>query len=79
MTKVQAQFVLTSPIDEDLMNAIAKAHSVYGIHLVRLAPSMDFLTVEYDASRLNELDVEATLHRLGIPAKRKSVTEPAAG
>ena len=59
------------------MEAIAGAHGYYGIHLVRLAPSMDIILVEYDASRLAETEVEATLHRAGIPVKRR-FTLPAA-
>ena len=43
----------------------------YGIHRVRLAPSMDKITVDYDASRLSEKDVEAALHRFGVPIQRK--------
>ena len=36
MTKVQAKFELERPLDERAMEAIAKAHSYYGIQLVKL-------------------------------------------
>ena len=72
MTKVQLRFELERPLDNDSMEAIAKAHGYYGIQLVRLLPSMDSIQVEYDASRLTETDVESTLHRAGLPVKRRS-------
>jgi hypothetical protein len=71
MTKVQVQFDLAKPLDEPAMEAIANAHGYYGILYVRLQPSMDSIFVEYDASRLTDTDVEATLHRAGIPVQRK--------
>jgi hypothetical protein len=71
MTKVQVTFELERPLDEGAMEAIAKAHGYYGIQLVRLLPSLDSVLVEYDASRLAETDVESTLHRAGVPVKRK--------
>jgi hypothetical protein len=71
MTKVQVTFDLERPLDDRAMEAIAKAHGYYGIQLVRLFPSMDAILVEYDASRLAETDVESTLHRAGIPVRRK--------
>jgi hypothetical protein len=46
-------------------------HSWYGIQRVQLAPSLDRLHVEYDASRLSEKDVEAVLQRFGLPIQRK--------
>ncbi|MBC7926567.1 MAG: hypothetical protein H7039_13005 [Bryobacteraceae bacterium] len=67
MTKVQLNYELVRPIDDRLMDQIAKAHSVYGILRVALAPSLDRLMVEYDASRLSPLEVENRLHSLGIP------------
>jgi allophanate hydrolase subunit 1 len=71
MTKVQLNFELERPLDEALMEAIANVHGNYGIQLVRLLPSMDSILVEYDASRLTETDVEAMLHRTGVPVRRK--------
>jgi copper chaperone CopZ len=67
MTKVLLRYRLLRPLDETVMERIAAAHSIYGIHSVRLAPSLDSITVEYDASRLTPEEVEAALHRAGIP------------
>lgn len=67
MTKVQLEYELVRPIDDHLMKQIANAHSVYGIIRLKLSPSLDRLTVEYDATRMSPLEVEARLHALGIP------------
>lgn len=65
MTKVQLHYALAHPLDDALLERIAALHGVYG--MIRLAPGPDGLTVEYDASRLTEQDVEAHLRRAGIP------------
>ena len=67
MTKVQLRYDLLRPLDEKLMEQIAWVHGVYGILRVSLAPSMDKLTVEYDASRLSPKEVDHVLHRAGLP------------
>ncbi len=67
MTKVILRYRLLRPLDEPLMQRIVAAHSIYGFHSVRLEPSLDAITVEYDASRLTPQQVEAALHRAGIP------------
>ncbi len=67
MTKVELHFQLRSPLDEKRMAGVAAAHSVYGILKVSVSPSLDGLTVEYDASRLSRKDVEGTLRKAGIP------------
>jgi hypothetical protein len=67
MTKVQLQYDLLKPVDDYLMQQIARAHGIYGLLRVSLAPSLDKIMVEYDASRLSPLEVETRLHQLGIP------------
>jgi hypothetical protein len=71
MAKVKLYFDLVRPLDETLMQRIAAAHGIYGLVRVRLAPSLDQIEVEYDASRLTEEQVEAALHRAGIAVKRR--------
>ena len=69
MTKVTLHYDLTRPlVDEDLEN-VARVHGVYGMERVKVAPSLDKLTVDYDASRLMRKDVEAVLARHGIPIR----------
>ncbi len=67
MTKVEIKFALKGPLDETLMERIAQAHSIYGIQKIRVAPGLDSLTVEYDATRLRPVEVESALASAGIP------------
>ena len=67
MTKVQLRYDLMRPLDDSMMEQIARVHSVYGIVRVRLNEAMDKLLVDYDASRLSELEVETVLHQAGLP------------
>ena len=67
MTKVQLEYDLLRPIDEPLLEQIARAHGIYGILRISLTPSLNRLMIEYDASRLSPLEVETVLHRMGIP------------
>jgi len=71
MTKIQLRFELERPLDEVLMERIAKANSVYGIEHIYVAPTLDALTVEYDATRMNPMEVESVLWKAGIPAQLK--------
>jgi copper chaperone CopZ len=68
MTKVTLHYDLERKLteEEDYMH-IAGIHSVYGIVRVQLAPSLDKITVDYDASRLTKKEVEAALGNYGIP------------
>jgi hypothetical protein len=65
MTKVQLHYRLARPLDEELLGRIDALHGVYG--MFRLTPGPDGLTVDYDATRLSEQDVERHLRRAGIP------------
>jgi hypothetical protein len=71
MTKVQLEYDLLRPLTEADASGVADVHSWYGIQRVQLAPLLDKLMVEYDASRLSEKDVEAVLLRFRLPIKRK--------
>ena len=73
MTKVQAQFTLQQKPDDRVLARISDAHSIYGIFHVQLAPAMDRLTVEYDATRLRPEEVEFALASAGIPVQRVAV------
>ena len=67
MTKVQIRFRLQKPLDDSSLPALAAARSIYGIFKLKLAPSMDALEVEYDASRLKRADVVNALAGAGVP------------
>lgn len=70
MTKVEVHYELTRSLDDALLMKIADAPKLFGLTKVQVAPSMDKLLVEYDASRLTIAQVDAALHRAGLPAKR---------
>ena len=67
MTKVQIQFPLQRELNETLLERISDAHALYGIQQVKLNPSLDAITVVYDATRLRPAEVEAALTGFGIP------------
>jgi hypothetical protein len=73
MTKVTLRYDLMRPLTDADAEAISKAHSVYGIARVAIPPSMDCMTVDYDASRLSEKDVESWLIQVGIPLRREPI------
>jgi len=77
MTKVTLHYDLERKLTEEEDYAhIAGLHSVYGMVRVQLAPSLDKITVDYDASRLMKKDVESELAHYGIPlAQRAAVLE----
>ena len=71
MTKIQLEYPLVRPLADSDSDAIAKVHSSYGIMRVKVAPGLDRVSVEYDASRLSEKDVEDVLCRFAIPIRRQ--------
>jgi allophanate hydrolase subunit 1 len=70
MTKVQVRFRLQKPLDDAMLGHISDAMAIYGIQKLQVAPSMDGLMVEYDATRLRPAEVEAALAGAGIPVER---------
>ena len=69
MTKVTLHYDLERPLTDDDLPSIANVHSTYGIARVQVAPSLDKITVDYDASRMMKADVEAELMRHGVPIR----------
>jgi hypothetical protein len=69
MTKVQIRFRLARPLDDSLLSRIADAHAIYGIHTIQVAPSLDGVMVEYDATRLCPAEVQSALAAGGIPVE----------
>ncbi|HKE24055.1 MAG TPA: hypothetical protein VKB88_16935 [Bryobacteraceae bacterium] len=69
MTKVQIRFKLEKPLDDVLLSRLSDTTSLYGIQKVKLAPAMDSLMVEYDATRLRPQEVESALAGAGIAVK----------
>ena len=73
MTKVQIRFQLQRPLDDAAFARISDAYAIYGIQKIQVAPSLDGLTVEYDATRLRPAEVEAALASAGIPVEPSAV------
>jgi hypothetical protein len=69
MTKVTLHYDLTRPLTGEDFDQIAQVHSTYGMVRTQVSPSLDKLTVDYDASRLMKTDVEAVLTRHGLPIR----------
>lgn len=73
MTKIQVRFRLARRLDDAMMERLARAHTIYGIQGIQVAPSLDGLTVEFDATRLLRSEVEAALAGAGIPVAAAEV------
>ena len=67
MTKLQRKYQLTKPLTDELMKRISDAHGIYGFQKIQLAPSLDAITVEWDATRFSVEKMENALHSAGIP------------
>lgn len=67
MTKVTLHYDLSRALTEPELRSVADLPSTYGIARVQVAPGLDKLTVDYDASRMMKTDVESVLHRHGLP------------
>jgi hypothetical protein len=69
MTKVTLHYDLDHPLNDEDCEQIAALHGMYGFMRLQLAPSLDKITVDYDASRMMRQDVEAALLRHGVPIR----------
>ena len=67
MTKVTLHYDLARPLTEPELGCVADLPSIFGIARVQVAPSLDKIIVDYDASRMMKTDVESVLHRHGLP------------
>jgi len=69
MTKVQIRFHLERPLEDAMLARLSNAYTQYGIQKITLAPGLDSLLVEYDATRLRPAEVEAAMASAGIAVK----------
>jgi len=69
MTKVTLHYDLTRPLTNADLDNIYNVHATYGMARVQVAPALDKITVDYDASRLTRKDMEAVLARHAIPVR----------
>jgi len=70
MSKVELHYEFIEPFHDSWTAAIDRLHGVYGFHALKLSPSLDRLTVVYDASRLTPADVDHHLRMAGLPVRR---------
>jgi len=71
MTIVDVCFRYGMAPDETEMRALNGVREVYGIRATRFNEKQRTITVEFDASRLNEADVEGLLRRAGLDLKER--------
>jgi len=78
LTKIQKHFRLEYNVSDSpaLLKAINRAQAIYGMERITLAPSLDAVDVQFDASRLRVTDVEATLRNCGLPVEQPAPPEP---
>ena len=70
MTKVELHFDLVRKMEDPDADAVSRVHGVFGVLRVKIANSLDRITVDYDASRLSRSDLEGALVSHGIPIRR---------
>jgi hypothetical protein len=70
MTKVQTAYKLSRTLGDEDLESLSKLPSVYGIFFAKLAPSLDSMLIEYDASRLTHDQLDAILETRGLPITR---------
>jgi hypothetical protein len=58
---------LQRPLDNSALSCLAATNSLYGIQKLKVAPTLDALDVEYDATRLKAADVVNALSAAGVP------------
>lgn len=71
MTSLDVVFRYGIPPGENEMRALKIVREVYGIKAVRFDQKNKTLLVEFDASRLNEANVESLLRRADIDIKER--------
>jgi hypothetical protein len=71
MTALDVCFRYGMPPGENEMRALKSVREVYGIRAIRFDEKNKTVRVEFDASRLNEANVQALLRRADIDIKER--------
>lgn len=66
MTAIDVTYRLTGELTLAQLRAVRQAFSVYGVRAIHVDEAAQRMTVEYDATRLNERQVAAILRAGGI-------------
>ena len=67
MTAVQITFRYQGQLRTELLPRTQEQHRYFGIWHIQIDEARKLMTVEYDATRLDEKGVEAVLLRVGVP------------
>ncbi len=67
MTAVEITFRYQGRLRPELLPRTQESHRDFGIRRMKLDEPQNLITVEYDATRLDEKGVEAVLRRAGVP------------
>ena len=71
MTKLEAHYKV-GQLDPEGLARLGGISSIYGILRVNFRPQSNDLTIEYDATRLGEKEVDAVLAQAGIPVMHRT-------
>jgi hypothetical protein len=74
MTKCERIYEVIQPLDEAALAAVNRLHGMYGIQKLRVSPSLDTLTVGWDAARLTQAQVESILAQNGLAVRLRTYT-----
>lgn len=71
MTATEVSFHFAGMIEPGQMRTLSNLFSIYGIRRLELDESAHSVTIEYDATRLNNNAVAALLRRAGVALTAK--------
>ena len=71
MTFLEITYELQSRLQPDQLRALASFANTYGLRRFRLNDQLNRLSLEYDASRLKETQVEHVLRQARIPVLKR--------
>lgn len=77
MTLVEVTYELEAPLTAQQLRALGAFANTYGLRRVLVDEAGRRLTVEYDASRLKDTEVEHVLRQARIPVARRAGAEEA--
>src|SRR5579864_9075526 len=71
MTLMEITYELQSPLQPEQLRALGSFANTYGLRRFRVDEKTNRLSLEYDASRLKETEVEHVLRQANIPVLRR--------
>ena len=67
MTLVEVTYELQAPLRAEQLRALGQFANLYGLRRFRVDEQHNLISLEYDASRLTEIEVAEALRRARIP------------